>query len=231
MDASPATAHMFIIKPFSGQSMMRLFSTHPSTEQRIAAPPGDALMHEVRVNRKGAGAVASGHPWIFASDVVDRAAPQPGVGGQSDRSLAAVRSGTAHYSFRLADLAAPALASTSKRSAASSSCGASRAAAEFRRRRGREYRRLPRGLRRSRPAAGAGGGPLRRLPGHADARPGHGRGHRRIIVDCLRETLLAARHRAPERRRGARARKTCRSNRASLVGRGAGGRRGAHERP
>jgi len=36
MDASPATAHMFIIKPFSGQSVMRLFSTHPSTEQRIA---------------------------------------------------------------------------------------------------------------------------------------------------------------------------------------------------
>jgi heat shock protein HtpX len=36
MDASPATAHMFIIKPFSGRSMMRLFSTHPSTEARIA---------------------------------------------------------------------------------------------------------------------------------------------------------------------------------------------------
>jgi heat shock protein HtpX len=36
MDASPATAHMFIIKPFTGQSLMRLFSTHPSTEDRIA---------------------------------------------------------------------------------------------------------------------------------------------------------------------------------------------------
>ena len=36
MDASPSTAHMFIIKPFSGQSMMRLFSTHPSTTDRIA---------------------------------------------------------------------------------------------------------------------------------------------------------------------------------------------------
>jgi heat shock protein HtpX len=36
MDASPATAHLFIIKPFSGKSMMRLFSTHPSTEDRIA---------------------------------------------------------------------------------------------------------------------------------------------------------------------------------------------------
>jgi heat shock protein HtpX len=36
MDASPATAHMFIIKPFTGQSFTRLFSTHPSTEDRIA---------------------------------------------------------------------------------------------------------------------------------------------------------------------------------------------------
>lgn len=36
MEANPATAHMFIIKPFTGQSMMRLFSTHPSTEDRIA---------------------------------------------------------------------------------------------------------------------------------------------------------------------------------------------------
>lgn len=36
MDASPATAHMFIIKPFSGQAFLNLFSTHPSTEKRIA---------------------------------------------------------------------------------------------------------------------------------------------------------------------------------------------------
>jgi heat shock protein HtpX len=36
MDATPATAHMFIIKPFTGQALMRLFSTHPSTEDRIA---------------------------------------------------------------------------------------------------------------------------------------------------------------------------------------------------
>jgi heat shock protein HtpX len=36
MDASPATAHMFIIKPFSGRTFLNLFSTHPSTEERIA---------------------------------------------------------------------------------------------------------------------------------------------------------------------------------------------------
>ncbi|MCX6625465.1 MAG: zinc metalloprotease HtpX [Acidobacteria bacterium] len=36
MEANPATAHMFIIKPFTGGTLMRLFSTHPSTEDRIA---------------------------------------------------------------------------------------------------------------------------------------------------------------------------------------------------
>ncbi len=35
-DVNPATAHLFIIKPFSGDTLMRLFSTHPSTEDRIA---------------------------------------------------------------------------------------------------------------------------------------------------------------------------------------------------
>jgi heat shock protein HtpX len=36
MDANPATAHMFIVNPFTGGGLTRLFSTHPSTEERIA---------------------------------------------------------------------------------------------------------------------------------------------------------------------------------------------------
>lgn len=36
MNANPATAHMFIMNPLRGQALMRLFSTHPSTEERIA---------------------------------------------------------------------------------------------------------------------------------------------------------------------------------------------------
>jgi heat shock protein HtpX len=34
---NPATAHMFIVNPLSGRGMDNLFTTHPSTENRIAA--------------------------------------------------------------------------------------------------------------------------------------------------------------------------------------------------
>jgi len=37
LDANPATAHMFIVKPFSGAGLLGLFSTHPPTERRIEA--------------------------------------------------------------------------------------------------------------------------------------------------------------------------------------------------
>ncbi|HMM90690.1 zinc metalloprotease HtpX [Bradyrhizobium sp.] len=36
-ERNPATAHMFIINPLSGQGMDNLFTTHPATENRIAA--------------------------------------------------------------------------------------------------------------------------------------------------------------------------------------------------
>lgn len=35
MIANPASAHLFIVKPFSGQALMALFSTHPPLEKRI----------------------------------------------------------------------------------------------------------------------------------------------------------------------------------------------------
>jgi len=34
-NSNPATAHMFIVSPFSGKSMLALFSTHPPVEERI----------------------------------------------------------------------------------------------------------------------------------------------------------------------------------------------------
>jgi heat shock protein HtpX len=35
LDASPATAHLFIVNPLSATGLMRLFSTHPPIEERI----------------------------------------------------------------------------------------------------------------------------------------------------------------------------------------------------
>jgi heat shock protein HtpX len=35
-DPKPATAHMFIVNPLSGRSLLNLFSTHPPIEERIA---------------------------------------------------------------------------------------------------------------------------------------------------------------------------------------------------
>jgi heat shock protein HtpX len=36
MDANPSTAHLFIVNPLTGKSLMNLFSTHPPIEERIA---------------------------------------------------------------------------------------------------------------------------------------------------------------------------------------------------
>lgn len=36
MHANPATSHMFIVNPFSGGGLLKLFSTHPPIEERIA---------------------------------------------------------------------------------------------------------------------------------------------------------------------------------------------------
>ena len=36
MEANPATAHMFIVSPLSGGGVLKLFSTHPPMEERIA---------------------------------------------------------------------------------------------------------------------------------------------------------------------------------------------------
>jgi heat shock protein HtpX len=51
MDATPATAHLFIMNPLSGGGLAKLLSTHPSTEDRIArleALKGEALSDDRR---------------------------------------------------------------------------------------------------------------------------------------------------------------------------------------
>jgi 23S rRNA (cytosine1962-C5)-methyltransferase len=54
-------------------------------------------LHTVRINRKGANRIASGHPWIFSSDVLDRGQAAAGEAVVVvDPGGAAL--GTAHYS-------------------------------------------------------------------------------------------------------------------------------------
>jgi heat shock protein HtpX len=55
-ERNPATAHLFIINPLSGQRMDNLFSTHPATENRIAALT--AIAQEM-----GATTGNAGGPW------------------------------------------------------------------------------------------------------------------------------------------------------------------------
>ena len=57
-EANPATAHLFIVNPLSGAGMDNLFSTHPNTENRIAALPAIAK----RMGSPAQAASARG-PW------------------------------------------------------------------------------------------------------------------------------------------------------------------------
>jgi len=43
MQADPSTAHMFIVNPLSGRSLMNLFSTHPPLAERIARLRGQPM--------------------------------------------------------------------------------------------------------------------------------------------------------------------------------------------
>ena len=62
MDASPSTAHMFIVSPLSGKSLQSLFSTHPPLEDRIArlrgirpssGPTADTPQHTASMDEAG----------------------------------------------------------------------------------------------------------------------------------------------------------------------------------
>jgi heat shock protein HtpX len=54
-EQNPATAHLFIINPLSGHRMDNLFSTHPSTENRIAA------LNELAREMGGIGSTRDGY--------------------------------------------------------------------------------------------------------------------------------------------------------------------------
>jgi heat shock protein HtpX len=64
-EANPATAHLFIVNPLSGERMDNLFSTHPAMENRIAAL--EALERELgggaELNVAASRAGSSRGPW------------------------------------------------------------------------------------------------------------------------------------------------------------------------
>jgi heat shock protein HtpX len=62
-EQNPATAHLFIINPLSGARMDNLFSTHPSTENRIAALEQLAAQLDRVPFGKSPEPARSGGPW------------------------------------------------------------------------------------------------------------------------------------------------------------------------
>jgi len=54
LHANPSTAHMFIVSPLSGSSLMNLFSTHPPLEERIARLRGSSGNSGTTIERKPA---------------------------------------------------------------------------------------------------------------------------------------------------------------------------------
>ena len=61
-EQNPATAHLFIVNPLSGMRMDNLFSTHPATENRIAAL-------ENLARQMGRGGFTGGSPSHYAGSV------------------------------------------------------------------------------------------------------------------------------------------------------------------
>lgn len=81
-ERSPATAHMFIINPLHGRGMDNLFSTHPSTENRVAA-----LMQLAA----SVGGVRGGQS--FRPSPAHSASPSPSAAPSYSRTSSVPRSG------------------------------------------------------------------------------------------------------------------------------------------
>ncbi len=75
-ERNPATAHMFIINPLSGERMDNLFSTHPDTDNRIAAL--QAMAGEVRATPEPQRREENHGPWGTRTEAPEpRSQPQP----------------------------------------------------------------------------------------------------------------------------------------------------------
>jgi heat shock protein HtpX len=82
-ERNPATAHLFIINPLSGERMDNLFSTHPATENRIAALQAMAARmgeggYEPAAREEPYGSAPDSGPWGRAQDPESGAGPDAG---------------------------------------------------------------------------------------------------------------------------------------------------------
>jgi heat shock protein HtpX len=75
-ERNPAMAHLFIINPLSGERMDSLFSTHPATENRIAALQAMALEMGGSAPVRESGPSGNG-PWGETSEPEATAEPAP----------------------------------------------------------------------------------------------------------------------------------------------------------
>jgi heat shock protein HtpX len=66
-EAAPATAHLFIINPLTGEGMDNLFSTHPNTSNRIAELAKQAAEMGVSARRSSGDEPSSAGPWSGTS--------------------------------------------------------------------------------------------------------------------------------------------------------------------
>ncbi|MBY8916249.1 zinc metalloprotease HtpX [Nitratireductor sp. L1-7-SE] len=80
-ERNPATAHMFIINPLSGERMDNLFSTHPDTDNRIAAL--QALAGEMRATPEPQPREENHGPWGARTEAPEPR-PQPKSESKSD---------------------------------------------------------------------------------------------------------------------------------------------------
>ncbi len=77
-EAHPASAHLFIVNPLSGARMDNLFSTHPSTENRVHAL--EALALEMAPEPPPQGHLGGGFPGGHAAPPSPPSPPQGGAG-------------------------------------------------------------------------------------------------------------------------------------------------------
>lgn len=83
-ERNPATAHMFIINPLSGERMDNLFSTHPNTENRIAAL--QRMAGEFRATSSGYGQGSTAAAQTAKPARKTRSVPNTGWGRDGSQS-------------------------------------------------------------------------------------------------------------------------------------------------